>query len=33
LGTPAATQGASNFGTITSALDPRVVQIALKYLF
>jgi hypothetical protein len=33
LGAPAATQGASNFGTIISALDPRVVQIAVKYLF
>jgi len=25
--------GAANFGTITSALDPRVVQLALKFLF
>jgi len=33
FGAPAATQGASNFGTITSALDPRVVQLAVKYLF
>jgi hypothetical protein len=33
LGAPAATQGASNFGTIISALDPRVVQLAVKYLF
>jgi hypothetical protein len=33
LGAPAATQGASNFGTITSALDPRVVQLAVKFWF
>jgi hypothetical protein len=33
LGAPAAVNGASNFGTITSALDPRVVQFAVKYLF
>jgi hypothetical protein len=33
FGAPAATAGASNFGTITSALDPRVVQFAVKYLF
>ena len=33
LGAPAAVQGAANFGTITSALDPRVVQFALKFLF
>jgi hypothetical protein len=32
-GAPAATAGASNFGTITSALDPRVLQFAVKYLF
>jgi hypothetical protein len=30
---PNATAGASNFGTITSALDPRVAQLALKFLF
>jgi len=30
---PAAVLGASNFGTITTALDPRVVQLALKVLF
>jgi hypothetical protein len=33
FGAPAATQGAANFGTITSALDPRVVQLAVKYSF
>jgi len=33
LGPPAAQQGASNFGTITSALDPRVVQLAVKFWF
>ena len=30
---PAAVLGAANFGTITSALDPRVVQLALKWIF
>ena len=30
---PAAVAGAANFGTITSALDPRVVQLAVKLLF
>jgi hypothetical protein len=33
LGTPNAVQGAANFGTITTAFDPRVVQLALKLLF
>jgi hypothetical protein len=33
FGAPAATAGAANFGTITTALDPRVVQIAVKFLF
>ena len=33
LGAPAATAGAANFGTITTALDPRVVQLALKFAF
>jgi hypothetical protein len=33
LGAPAAVQGAGNFGTITTALDPRVVQLAMKFLF
>ncbi len=33
LGAPAAVAGAANFGTITTALDPRVVQLAVKLLF
>jgi len=33
LGAPAGVLGAANFGTITSAGDPRVVQLALKLLF
>jgi outer membrane receptor protein involved in Fe transport len=33
LGAPAAVLGAANFGTITSAADPRVVQLALKFAF
>ena len=33
LGAPAAVFGAANFGTITSAGDPRVVQLALKFVF
>jgi len=33
LGAPAAVLGAPNFGTITSAADPRVVQLAVKVLF
>jgi hypothetical protein len=33
LGAPAAVAGASNFGTIITALDPRVVQLAVKYVF
>jgi hypothetical protein len=33
LGAPASQLGAANFGTITSALDPRVVQLAVKYTF
>ena len=32
-GAPAAVLGAANFGTITQAFDPRVVQLALKYVF
>ena len=33
LGAPNAVLGAANFGTITSAFDPRVVQLALKFVF
>jgi hypothetical protein len=33
LGAPAAVAGAASFGTITTALDPRVVQLAVKYVF
>jgi hypothetical protein len=33
LGAPAAVLGAANFGTITTALDPRAVQLAVKLLF
>jgi hypothetical protein len=33
LGAPAAVLGAGNFGSITSALDPRVVQLAVKFVF
>ena len=33
FGAPAAVLGAANFGTITTALDPRVVQLALKWIF
>jgi hypothetical protein len=33
LGAPGATQGAASFGTITTALDPRVVQVAAKLWF
>ena len=33
LNAPAVVLGAANFGTITSAGDPRVVQLALKFLF
>jgi len=32
LGAPAAVLGAANFGTITTAGDPRVVQLALKLI-
>jgi len=32
-GAPATTFGAANFGTITTALDPRVVQFAVKFWF
>ena len=33
FGAPAAVLGAANFGTITSAGDPRVAQLALKIVF
>src|SRR5207237_5198901 len=33
LGAPNAVAGAANFATITTALDPRVVQLAVKFLF
>ena len=33
LGSPNAVQGAANFGTITTALDPRVGQLGIKFLF
>ena len=33
LGAPNATVGAAGFGTITSAGDPRVIQLALKFVF
>jgi len=33
LGAPNAVLGAANFGTIRTALDPRVVQLALKFVF
>ena len=33
FGAPAGMLGAAAFGTITSALDPRVVQLAVKYSF
>ena len=33
LGAPNAVAGAANFGTITTAFDPRVIQLALKFLF
>ena len=33
LAAPNAVAGAANFGTITTALDPRVAQFAVKFLF
>jgi hypothetical protein len=33
LGAPNAVAGAANFGTITTALDPRVGQLAVKLIF
>jgi len=33
FGAPAAQLGPTSFGTITTALDPRVVQLAAKFWF
>jgi hypothetical protein len=33
LGAPAAVLGAADFGAITSAGDPRVMQLAVKFVF
>jgi len=33
LGAPGATAGTAAFGTITTAFDPRVVQLAMKFVF
>ena len=33
FGAPVTTLGAANFGTITTALDPRVLQLSVKYTF
>jgi hypothetical protein len=33
LGAPNGVAGVANFGTITPALDPRVVQFGLKFVF
>jgi hypothetical protein len=33
LGAPGATAGTGAFGTVTTAFDPRVVQLALKFVF
>ncbi len=33
LGAPNGVAGTAAFGTITSALDPRVMQLAVKLLF
>ncbi|HZT78213.1 MAG TPA: TonB-dependent receptor [Vicinamibacterales bacterium] len=33
FGAPNAVAGAANFGTITTALDPRVIQVATKWIF
>ena len=33
LGAPSAVLGSASFGTIATAFDPRVVQLALKCLF
>ena len=33
LGNPVSALNSSNFGLITSASDPRIIQLALKYAF
>jgi len=33
FGAPAAQFGPAGFGTITTALDPRVMQLAMKFWF
>jgi hypothetical protein len=33
FGAPTAVVGGAGFGTITSALDPRVAQLAMKFIF
>ena len=33
FGAPNAVLGAASFGTITTALDPRAIQLALKFVF
>jgi hypothetical protein len=33
LGTPNGTFGSAAFGTITTAGDPRVIQLAMKFIF
>jgi hypothetical protein len=33
FGAPGAVAGVASFGTITTALDPRVVQLGLKFVF
>ena len=33
LGAPNGAFGTAAFGTITSALDPRVIQLAVKFVF
>jgi hypothetical protein len=33
LSTPVSTLNSPNFGLITAAADPRIIQLALKYTF